>query len=175
MDDAIEYERAKARLVTLVAQMKTPINPTPTRKKALKIAEQLDELAAELESPGWAQHLIEEAHDERIPQSGFARSYSETIWAIRELARSAEHAAGTLPDPREKFALKFAARRYIQLRHAFGLPRPSLYTRGDGVTELRSICNQAGIVLSDETIRGALRTALIAFDPHSDLPEENGN
>lgn len=178
MDDATEYDRAKARLARQVADTKVPINPTPTRKKALEIAEQLSELAADLEDVGWTQHLIEDAHDERIAQLGPAgsypaRSYSETISAIRELADSAEQAARSLPNPREKFALKFAARRYVELRYKFGLSRPSLYVGGEGVTELRAICKEAGIVLSDDTIRGALRTALIAFDPHLDRPEED--
>ena len=45
------------------------------------------------------------------------------------------------------------------------MDRPTLYNDGFAVKELTRICTGAGIYLSTETLRGALKKALDQFDP----------
>lgn len=179
-----DYERGIKRLIKMVqhvCEAEKEWSPTPLKKDIEKIAATLEETARLLERDGCAQFDIEFLHDERdipvraIDLNGWPvenktiierPSYKAVTWYIRGLAESARVAADQLPNPREKRALKYAARGLLHLMHHCGRPCPSLYDNGAGVQEFKQICECAGMNLSVESYRGALAASLKNFDPY---------
>jgi hypothetical protein len=180
-EDRAAYDRGIARLVARVRQINEASKvwtPTPKRKELTAIAERLAALAELLGRPGAAQFDIEAEHDRPPPNqigldgrpvpvpADYNVSYKAVICHMGLLADSARRAAKSLPHPNEKRALPFAALALLHLRRWHGLPCPSAYQGGEGVGELQTICEQAGVVLSKESYRRALTAALKDFDPY---------
>jgi hypothetical protein len=158
------YDDAFARLVARVQAMnESGYSPTPLRNSMQKIAEQLEETANLLGEQGSAQFEIETFHDNIQDENGDSQhgSYQSIKWQIRDLARSARSAMGTLPNPREKHALPFAAEALLYLREDCGYGPPALSNSDPAVEELHRLCRLAsGSWYSPERLRGAISDAL---------------
>ena len=177
--DRSGYNRAFARLIQRVRaleQTEREWSPTPKRKRIEEVAAKLDELATYLEGHGSDQFDIEEEHNRQpapeVGPDGWPRaverpwpSYKATVWHMRDLAASARRVADDLPSPRKKRALPFAALALLHLRYNHGYARPVLSDSSEDVFELKRLCEEAGIVLSDTRLRGALAEAFDSFDP----------
>ncbi len=97
-------------------------------------------------------------------------SYASIKSGLYCLAESARLTAKSLPDPREKSSIKFAALGFLHLRSWYGFPRPMLSNSSDDVDEFgriwADICESKNVPLSPERLRGALSDAFGEFDPH---------
>lgn len=176
------YKRGVGRLIEFIRQVnKATFDVTAHRKEVEAIAQHLEETARLLAGFGPAQMAIELAHNESGEPSERTGvdgrpvrdhadpdfcSYLGIRLQVGELAKSARIAAAALPDSREKFALPLAALGLLHLRRDFNYPPPTLYDGSPVVLELDRICRAAGIVLSPERLRGALRGAMDKFDPY---------
>lgn len=174
-----EYETAILKLAARVRSAnETKWTPTPARKECERVAKALDDVAALLDATSEGMR-IEAAHKERgEPEivtglDGWSQEeesdldwpgYESIKWQIRDLAESARMAACALPDPREKHALRHAAMGMLHLRLWHGFPYATAYNDGVAVTELERIAQLAGIVLSREAYRKALKEAMEQFD-----------
>lgn len=183
------YERGIRKLIEKVSRIhkserEKEWNSTAKRKAIEEIAKKLEE-TADLLTSGSAQFDIESFHDERgIPEraiglDGWPVENEETDWPsyqsiksdIRLLAESARQAAEQVPNSRKRFALSFAARGFLHLRHDYGFPPVAKYKDSADVIELERVCSSAGMVLSRESYLGALTDSLKTFDPHFTEPE----
>jgi len=171
--DTDDYKSGMVRLTKYVARLHEGenLNSRSKHKKMLgEFAESLDQ-AASLMEDDYMELLLQSFHDWRGAtgrMTGERRweSYRAIKWHIRELAESARQAVDEIPDPRKKFALDFAARGFLHLRHYYGLSRPSLYDGGSDISEFADLCKNAGIHLSNERYRDALRKSIKTFDPY---------
>jgi hypothetical protein len=178
-----DYERAILRLIERVRGMnEAPKVVTLRRKKLMGFAKRLNDLASELDQPWAVQSDIECEHDKEpaprigrdgypIPVQRLGVSYQATLMNMRLLADSAKRAADSLPNPRQRPVLPFAAMALLNLRYQHSFPRPVLSNESVDVHELQRVCNAAGMRLSPESFRNALSTALKRFDPLDCPPE----
>ena len=176
--DLAAYTDRISRLAARVRLMRKKWNPTLKRNEAKKLAAQLVELADYLDDTGTLQFDLEELHDRPLPlpvgEDGrpYAHAYAEvmqssykaTIWRIRQLAESARQVAAELPHPTAKIALPFAVMGFLHLRERYEFLRPRVYAAGPDVAALAVLTEQAGIHLSDETLRNALGKGLKNFE-----------
>ncbi len=175
-EPATDYEAGILRLVERVRQLDRPWNSTGRRKEIEGLADRLNALLCDLETPGAAQGAIEFEHDQppapeigrdglSVPVERWAPTYEATLYHMRTLADSAKRAAATLPEPRLRPAVPFAALGLLHLRYRHGYSRPSLSNTSPEVSELERVCNAAGIFRSREALRNALSKELQTFDP----------
>ncbi len=94
-----------------------------------------------------------------------AVSYAGTRHALLALADFARDYKIRLPKPREKKAARFAADAILHFLYESGSSKPTIYNNSTAVNELKSVCDQAGVVLSRERLRGLLAERLQIFDP----------
>lgn len=171
----LDYEQSIAKLIDRVKQIhEAKWSPTTEAKALEALAKKLDETISMMDmSSYWG---LEDSFNQ--PQRGVVRldgtkepdidrscRYASVRWAMSELAEFARSKKGELPDPRIKLALPFAAMGLLHIMYQSGKSRPSLYDNGEVVNKLRDICSAAGIVLSPEALRNALKKALDSFDP----------
>lgn len=99
---------------------------------------------------------------------GDSASYKKLCYDIECLkAVAAAHKRKKYP----KFALKYAALGYLLIRWTGGKNAPSLYDQGADIQEYKSLCERAGLSLSNEAYRSALSKGLKEFDRHLYMPE----
>ncbi|MDI1267802.1 MAG: hypothetical protein PSV40_01685 [Polaromonas sp.] len=162
-EETSAYEQGINRLIEYVRKQTNVLNPTQRKNALVAFATRLNALARDLETHGMAQGAIEEEHDQA---PDVFCSYAATLRHMRELAESAQRAAASLPDARKRFAMPAAALGLVHLRHAHGYKRPVLSNTSADVKELARVCKAAGLIKSDEALRGALAAGLNAFDPY---------
>lgn len=95
-----------------------------------------------------------------------AGRYKALYWHLLELADTADALANENPKPRTKPVLGYAADYFLHLWLEGGSDRPSMYDKGPAVAKLKAVFIKAGVVLSDERVRGVLMKAWDRFDPH---------
>lgn len=171
----LDYEQSIIKLINRVKLIhEANWSPTPEAKALDALAQKLNETIAMMdESTYWG---LEDAFNQ--PERGWVRfdgtkepdidrsgRYAAVRWAMHELAEFAMAKKSELPNSREKRALPFAAMGLLHIMYQSGSDRPSLYINGDAIKKLGDICNDAGIALSPESLKGALKNALDSFDP----------
>lgn len=173
----ITYDQGKQRLTEYVRNLKEPWNPTPLSREINGLADRLESVLRELETPSASQFDIECEHDKPeqqpigldglpIEMPDWRCSYQGTLLHMRELLASARRTAEGLPNPRKRYALERAATGVVWLFYEHRQQIPKLYEGGDGVRELAAICEAAGIAKSAGAYRGALSVAIKEFDHH---------
>lgn len=171
------YEAGIQRLTDKVAVMVSPWNPTSERKEITGFLRRLEDFVNDLEGGGLACFDIEDEHDKApspligldgysTPVPDFSCSYQATLMHMRALANSAKRAADNLPNSRRRFALPFAAMGLLHLKAWHGHKAVVITVLSADVAELQTLCMAAGIFVSDEAIRNALRIEFNQFDPH---------
>ena len=181
-EPATDYEKGILRLVERVRELNDPWNSTERRKEIEGLADRLNALLRDLETPGAAQGEIEYEHDQPpapeigpdgLPTPGerWAPTYAATLHHMRALRDSAKRAAEALPGPRLRPALPFAALGLLHLRYRHGFERPRLSDSSPDVRELGRVCNAAGLFKSPEALRNALSKEMQSFDPNFIRPD----
>ena len=171
----LDYEKSIAKLIERVGQInESGWSPTPEANALKELAEKLEEVISLMDRDTYWQ--LEDAFNQ--PERGWVRDdgtrepdidragrYAAIRWGMRELSEFAITNRNELPNPKKKHALPFAATGLLHIMYESGMDRPTLYNDGFAVKELTRICTGAGIYLSTETLRGALKKALDQFDP----------
>lgn len=169
-----DYEKSKSRLSRRVSQIhKSDWSPTHEANALDALAQQINNLVLELSKDKWL--YLEDAFNTSSPENTFSgdRSgmYAGLCWRLRELSDLAGREKAALPNPRYRRGLRLAAEGLLHIMYQCGHPRPTKYEHGDGVKELKEVCDAAGMCLSNESLRGALGKALDRFDP-ADISDE---
>lgn len=157
------------------AMNESGFNPTPKRKSLEELAEQLELTADMLDSEEWI--FLESEFDKDPPPdigidgwpiksevNNYGRFVS-TIHRLRDLASVAKAEANSLPDPRARPAIPYAALCTLHIMYQCGLDRPAKSDNSEGVELLRRVCESANIHRSNEVYRNALARALEEFEP----------
>ncbi|WP_156054836.1 MULTISPECIES: hypothetical protein [unclassified Thiomonas] len=131
------------------------------RDELKRLASAIEDLQRQIEaSPqAWA---LEEAHE----QAHGPQAYEVAMWHLYALAESARRAEEQLPPAQGRPALAFAAAAWVHFKSFEMNGPPPLTDTGPGVAELSALCEEAGLLRSDASIRKALSKAVKAFDPH---------
>lgn len=175
--DVCTYEQGKKRLIDRISAMNKGWSPTPLRKEILSIANRLRDLADDLDGNSFAWSDIEDEHDKAPPRfigldvcpkptEDFSSSYKATLMHMRALADSANRSANSLPNPRKRPALPFAAMGLLHLKVWHDLKIGPIDVDSPVVLELEEICKPARIVISGEAFRNALAEQFKLFDRH---------
>lgn len=104
-------------------------------------------------------------------QEDAERIYNAAMTMLGDLARSARRAADELPKPQSRPALAFAAACWLHIESLELDKRLTLYDDGPGVQSLKSLCEEAGLVRSDDAVRKALAVAMKSFDRYCPPPD----
>lgn len=170
----LDYEKSIDRLIERVKLINTSDwKPAQEIKELGDLINQLKNLAAMMDMDCYWD--LEEEFNQpqenwqsdgttgpKIERAGF---YSSLRWKLLELAEFAAKKKESLPNPRQRHALPFAAKGLLHIMRECNMDRPALYNDSKSVQELKRICEAAGIVLSNERLRGALSEALADFSP----------
>lgn len=143
-------------------------------KRHKDLASRLKQIAAELEDPYWM--WLEEEFNRDPPDvlngdgTRTARVISNAgrfkglCFRLRDLAEVAGNLADENPRPRTIPELAIAADCFLHIWYTAGKGRPTLYDRGEAVTQLAAVFSNASYVLSNERVRGILAKAFEEFD-----------
>lgn len=173
----VDYEHGISRLIERVRGMAVAFDVTTLHSEIMHFSERLKGLASDLDELGSAQFNIECEHDKEptpdigldgypMPSPDWGCTYKATLMHMGSLADSAKRAADSLPKPRQRLALRFAAMGVLHLRYRNDFPNPRLSDNSPDVQELKRVCEAAGIFKSIETLRNALSTEMKSFDRH---------
>ena len=174
---SFDYEKSLSELSKRLAVMKgSTWSPTPKKKAALALAEELIALADKLDGVQWC--WLEDIFDAPGPgqidpgsgltQPGVNRSglFKGALWNMREIAALARREADSLPKPNERRELRFAAAAFLHIMYQCDKPfPPSLYDDGPAVSDFDKVCQDAEIFKARGTLRNILSAALEDFDP----------
>jgi hypothetical protein len=181
MSPYYDYAASIAALIQRLKDLKASSwSPTPHVKKLNAFAKQLDAAADLMDEPEGME--VESAFDTDPPlERGFdgipipadpaetrRGLYQFTKWQLREIADTARSEAEGYPAPQARIAVPLAADVFLHIWYQCGRARPTLYDKGEAVTELLQILESAGMPLSKERVRTALGKALDQFDPLCD-------
>jgi hypothetical protein len=181
--DGPEYHQRLDRLVAQVRGLnEITWSPTPVRKAAKVIADELDRLVLKLRANSDARWLIEQEY-ERVRNEtdtgldGWPEPVTDHVWfeaviqRMELMAVCARGAIATLPNPHLKRALPFAALGVLLLRNRYERPPAVKSNQSADVLDLEFVCDSAGIPKDVVTLRLALTAALKVFDPQFVPPE----
>jgi hypothetical protein len=171
------------RLIGRLKRIKDePYKPTPSRKKAEEITQQISSLVQTLEEFGPTQFDIECEHDKEpdveVGENGWSvrhdrwqASYQSIIGHLKDLEASAKRVVQSYPAPQQRISVPLAAMSLLHWRLFHSMPAPTFYDRGPAVQELFAVLELAGTPKDAATCRKALQGAYESFDPHY-MPEQ---
>lgn len=175
----LDYDKSIDRLITRVASIhkdeKNTAHRTGEAKSYLDLAETLDKTAALLDQDRYCylEEMFNQPLDDYVDFDGKVTRgplrdvrYKGIYWALRDLAEFARGTAKEVPSSRKRFAAPFAARAFLHILYDAGKPMPTLCDNSDATKALKELCEKAGVVLSEQRIRGLIAAALNDFDPN---------
>ena len=93
------------------------------------------------------------------------RGFTQILADLSTLEEEASSIISSLPHPKSKKALSFAALGLLHLMVECNLDCPRVHLNAPAVLLLEKVCQRANLHYSRETLKGAMARALTAFDP----------
>lgn len=178
LDLALSKLAGVVRLIDELSRRKAhDFSPTPYKRGAESIADQIHDLIQTLEENGTVQFDIECEHDRDPPcdtgedgwpirRDRWTPSYQGLIVGLRDLESSARRVVESYPAPQKKSLVPFAAMALLHLRRLHDHPAPTFYDRSEAVQELVAVMELAGMHKDAATCRKYLKDAYDSFDVH---------
>ena len=163
----MDQETQKLLVARIRSIYRSAFDMAAHRRALLDLAGQIAALHDVLACDGAAQDAVET----ELEQVEGPLAYRVAVACFDRMAQAAQRAADALPPGQSRPALAFAAAAWLHIESLEMNGPPALYNDGAAVQSLKSLCDAAGLMRSDDAVRKALAAAVRTFDRYCPPPD----